>query len=294
VNYDGYNLTQLPAGIEPRVRKYTSAEASKTQGPLKSFLHKAHHFELDLAASQDFMEMADEWLKHDGVPNAIEDPHPFEDYSFTLWLGMQSVMVETLVMKTMQNGIDVTSLINLPWGEKIPDWRAPFASRRFAFEATEQDIELQKANNIDEAAKASMLMAWHFCDIFKRLLMRPGALKIGPTSKNTIGVFKGTRTTYYGASNITIDLDAVRHLPTKGSSPSGRKLGEHDVRAHMCYSRTVQADCDHLWEGHPENTHKHARFTCPLCGGKKWTRKGGKRGDASIRVVPKKTYKVRA
>jgi len=272
VDFDGLTLPLPPGGVEHRILDYV-ASTPKTFPQGRAFLHRAHHFALGVEASQQLLLLAREpdWI------DAYADyaPHPFSEYTVSLWTGSPAGMVEVLV-SVMQNpfGEHIACMTTLAWD----------TGQMNAYRGTAVPREMGRR----QGSAPEDRLAWTFCDAFRLLLSQPRLVVINQGPGNRHAIRKGKRVTFYSKSEVKIDLDAAEKVRTAFRTGHGKMMPVYQYRAHLCHSGGRKG-CEHTWTLDPER--ETPFWTCDRCGRKRWQRRAGQRGSAEIGFV-RQTYKV--
>lgn len=278
-------VTTIPTGLYPRLLNMTSQTMdSATQ----AVLFKARHFSLGVAASQEFLYLAEE--RFADLRDELEEfaPHPFDHYTLSFWSGEEAgAMVEWLIVvsKDAKTGLHKAGSIVLRWGsEEIPNgfWMMD-----------RQEVFSSDLDSLDDTIRHEVEMAqgtWNMIDAFRLILAKPGAIVINRGEARKAKLFKGKRYQHFTASEITIDLDKVKFRTTAFRTGYGKTPRLYEYRAHLCHSR-LQPGCQHVWEATETSTPEHPRWECVKCAGRRWHRRAGVRGDPTKGVIQHR-YKV--
>lgn len=262
----------LPADLRHRILDDISAAA---YGKSKAYLHRAHHFEFGIEASQALVLLAGEgeWLDD----YAEFAPHPFDDYTFSMWSGSDNgTMVECLVSCHVEGEDHYVEIATLEWGTN--DLRV------------HQDAAgtYKRSETGKEGIPHHQKLAWRFNDAFRLLMATPSARVINKGQGPRHAIRKGKRVTFYSKSEITIRMDAPLRQQVVEHNGLGRMMPVYQYRAHLCHSGGSR-HCEHTFERDHERTNPY--WTCTKCGRRRWHRKAGTRGSAEIGYV-RQTYKV--
>lgn len=266
---DGITLKLPPGGVEHRILDHVST-TPKTFPQGRAFLHRAHHFAMGVEASQQLLLLAAEsdWLE----AHAEFAPHPFDEYTVSLWTGSPEGMAEVLVSVMLNgHGDHIANIVTLYWD-----------SNRFdGYDGAALPRDLANASD-------SHTLAWRFCDAFRLLLAQPRRVVVNHGPGNRHAIRKGRRVTFYSKSEIKIDLDAVPKIIQAHRTGNGRMMPAYQYRAHLCHSGGTKG-CGHSWTLDPER--ETPFWTCDKCGRRRWQRRAGQRGSAEVGFV-RQTYKV--
>lgn len=307
--YDNGTYTPIPAGLKPRLRDFIS-ENMPNKPKIKSAMFKATHFSLGLNASQSFMDCCtSDW---NDIRESLDTfaPHPFDNYSFSFWMGTGISMIETFILVgqgdagEMRVGMMLMhSDQDLPVDdilELVP--RSALTSMMASMEKFDGDVPPELRKGVER-----INAGWLFTDVFKLLLARPGVTMINQGSARRTGLSKGgKRVSYYSSSDITIDLDKARKIRTDHRTGHGKSPANYGYRAHCCHDAKGRAkgcehywieiggrhDEDEVWHPDPENGRGNATWECYHCGGRRWQRRAGRRGDGGLGFI-KQTYTVK-
>lgn len=267
--------TKIPEGLEHRILDYVSSRPASPKH--RSFLHNAHHFAFGPEASQSVMLLASEpeFL----APMAEFAPHPFDEYTVSLWTGSDLGLCEMLVAVHVENGEHYAECFAMVWGEdEIIQYR------------TESNRTWTRSDTLaaGEDAPPDQRMAWLFNDAFRLLLAQPKGVTINRGPGNRTAIRKGKRVTFYSKSEIKIDLDAKNLVRPSFRDGSGKIMPVYQYRAHLCHSGGTRG-CEHVWIRDEERENPY--WTCEKCDRRRWHRKSGVRGSAEVGYV-RQTYKV--
>lgn len=268
----GITVDLPPGGLQHRILDHVST-TPKTFPQGRAFLHRAHHFAVGVEASQQLILLAAErdWL----TQYAEFAPHPFDEYTVSLWTGSPNGMVEALV-SVMQNplGEHIACLSSLSWDSGL--------FNAFSGTAVPREMALR------QGAANEHVLAWTFCDAFRLMMAQKKGVTINKGPGNRSALRKGRRVTFYSKNEVLIDLDAVERVRTAVNTGLGRMMPVYQYRAHLCHSGGRKG-CEHVWIRDEERPTPF--WTCQSCGRKRWHRKSGTRGSAEVGYV-RQTYKV--
>jgi len=287
---DGVMAT-IPEGAHPRLLDAITAETggkSLLSNRLRQMLHRSHHFKLGFKASEYLLALTvDDVLVQDIQPFA---PHPFDLYTVSLWIGTEDggVAEALLIVDCETAGGPTASLLFIPWGTDRP-FIGSGSSTRVSFDDLESDPQAR--------------LGWLLCDAFRLLMSRPVGRTIIRGGPPRTAVRKGKRVHFYSASEIKIDLDAVKQDRVVGGNGFGKMMPVYQYRAHLCHSGG-QRGCEHEWisiggimteagQWIPDNQNPRSNpfWECYHCGRHRWHRKAGTRGSAEVGYV-RQTYKI--
>lgn len=271
-------MIQIPAGAHHRLLDSVSSLGNPKVARL---MHKAHHFKVGFEASEYMLDLASDELVTQAETYL---PHPFEDYTLSMWIGSEEGAAEFFVfVHQTAEGMSATGM-TLLWGE--------------------DDTETQNIEACLYAAAATpgQRLMWMVINAFRAVMSRPvGRTIIKGTGPRT-AVRKGRRVHFYSASEIKIDLDAVKRDRVIGGNGFGKMMPVYQYRAHLCHSGGTPG-CEHfwieiggkmvagVWEPEQEHPRANATWECYHCGRRRWHRKSGSRGSAEVGYV-RQTYNV--
>lgn len=276
---DGVATIIPSGGHTPRVMDLAceAAAIEKTPGA-RAFMHRARHFCFGYEASQSLHQLATLFETEDFVREQTAYlPHPFPDYTFTFWVGIDSEEIAELMIIVRDEAIfgDILGYLHVKG----------------------KAITLQK----EEPAVRTLGEMW--LGSFLAIINRPAAHTIARCGPPRTALRRGKRVHFYQASEITIDLDAVKRDRTLFNTGTGKMMPRYEYRAHLCHSGG-QPGCEHEWisiggvmvdgEWFPDKEHprRNPNWECYHCGRRRWHRKAGQRGSAKIGYdIP--TYRVK-
>lgn len=253
-------------------------------GEVARKIRQMKHFNLDHSSGDYLHTIINDGYAHEVVS---QDNHPFTDYTFSFFSNSsERGWEEILVIVRKIYGIFAAGAATVGIDEVF---RGPNDTRLVSREDAYGPVPINVPNAAYESTKAKAV--WEIVDAFRYLLSQPGDYQSSEgryekrTNENREQVIR------YFPSEITITLEARKRLRIKTSEKTGRTVGQHDVRSHYCH-RHADPSCNHVWVPHISSTPEHGRWECASCGGKRFDRKGGKRGDPS-KPVPPKTYRIK-
>lgn len=271
-------MTAIPEGAHHRLLDSVSGLGTPKIGRL---LYKAHHFKVGFEASEYLLDLAS-----DELISQVETycPHPFSDYTLSMWIGSEEGAAEFFIfVHERPEGMSATGMVLL-WGED---------------DTQTQNIEICTASAAESAGQKLM---WMVINALRVVMSKPAGRTIIKGAGPRTAVRKGKRVHFYSASEIKIDLDAVKRDRVIGGNGFGKMMPVYQYRAHLCHSGGTPG-CEHFWieiggrmiDGlwHPEAEHPRANATweCYHCGRRRWHRKAGSRGSAEVGYV-RQTYNV--
>lgn len=275
-------ISEIPPGAEHRILDKLSSGTSHVP-PIN--LHRAHHFKLGFKASEYLLELSVDQLAREQIEYA---PHPFDEYTVSLWAGTEDGVAEVLVMvTTAADGTPMASLMWLVWGKEyvVPGLKMT-----------------ERSASLDIGADSQTILAWILCDAFRLLMAHPAGRTIMRGGPPRSAIRKGKRVHFYSASEIKIDLDAAKRDRVVAGNGFGKMMPVYQYRAHLCHSGG-QRGCEHFWieiggvmrdglwvpdKDHPK---QNPNWECYHCGRRRWHRKAGTRGSAEVGYV-RQTYNV--
>lgn len=272
-------MTEIPEGAHHRLLDHCSAMRDRDVAPV---LHRAHHFKVGFEASEYLLDMASDEIIS---PMSVFTPHPFEEYSLSMWIGSEEGAAEFFVLvRTDKEGRIGAEALTLLWGDDF----------------VTQPI-LACTEELDPKTPGQQLM-WLVVNAFRVLLSRPAGRTIVKGPGNRTAIRKGKRVHFYSQSEVKIDLDAVKRDRVIVSNGRGKMMPVYQYRAHLCHSGGTPG-CEHewieiggrmvsgLWEPDREHPRANATWECYHCGRRRWHRKAGSRGSAEVGYV-RQTYSV--
>lgn len=276
-------VTKIPHGLTHRLLDIASLSAKFSSQKMSRHLHRAHHFNLGVEASQALVSMTREpdWLRE----HAEFAPHPFPDYTVSFFIGDGNRIIECLVMAveldTDDYGIDTAAyVLFLEWGSDdvaYPERWGP-TNRLTSF----------RSDCIEHKLPKEHYLAWFALDAFRLIMAAPGSRVINHGPPGRTALRRGKRVHFYSKSEITIRLDRPLKDMIVEHTGHGKMMPVYQYRAHLCHSGGIKG-CDHEFERDYERTNPY--WVCSKCGRRRWHRKAGTRGSAEIGYV-RQTYRV--
>lgn len=271
-------MTEIPVGAYHRLLDSVSSLGNRKVAQL---MHKAHHFKIGFEASEHILALASDELVEQAETYL---PHPFEDYTLSMWIGSEEGAAEFFIfVHHTPEGMSATGM-TLLWGEDDTQTR---------------NIE---ACVYSQSETPGQRLMWMVINAFRAIMSRPAGRTITQGGPPRAAIRKGKRVHFYSASEIKIDLDAVKRDRIVVGNGFGKMMPVYQYRAHLCHTGGTPG-CEHfwieiggkmvagVWEPDQEHPRANATWECYHCGRRRWHRKAGYRGSAEVGYVVQR-YRV--